>query len=73
MKQKLYKVKVQRPLFQPDAPVLIYSKCGTIPPTQLPNEGALKEALGDDQKAYFECSVEGTILQLRRRLRHQHW
>lgn len=38
-----------------------------------PNEGALKEALGDDQKAYFECSVEGTILQLRRRLRHQHW
>ena len=64
---------MQRPLFPPDAPVLIYSKCGTIPPTQLPNEGSLKKILGNDQMAYFERSVEGTILQLRRRLRHQHW
>lgn len=73
MKQKTYKVKAQRPLFPSDAPILIYSKCGTIPPTQLPNEGALKLALGDRGKAYFECRVEGTKLLLLRELRRERW
>jgi|GEM_PF-1448440 len=73
MKEKTYKVKVQRPIFPENAPILVYSKCGTIPATQLPNEGALKEALGDRDKAYFKCKVQGTLLVLLKELPHEHW
>lgn len=73
MKQKTYKIKAQRPVFPEGAPILIYSKCGTIPATQLPDEGALKFAIGDRNKAYFECRVDGETLVLLRELRHERW
>lgn len=73
MKQPTYKVKVQRPVFPEGAPALVYSKCGTIPPTHLPLEGPLKDALGDRDKAYFRCRVEGTLLVILKELRHQNW
>lgn len=73
MKEKMYIIKAQRAVFPEEAPILIYSKCGTIPPTQLPNQGALQRAVGDRNKAYFKCRVEGEKLLLLRELRHQHW
>lgn len=73
MKQPTYKVKVQRPIFPEGSPALVYSKCGTIPPTHLPLEGPLKDALGDRDKAYFKCRVEGTLLVILKELRHQNW
>lgn len=73
MKQKTYKVKAQRSLFPTGDKILVYSKCGTIPPTELPNVGALNTAIGDRDKAYFECRVDGETLVLLRELRHQKW
>ena len=73
MKQKTYKVKAQRSLFPTGDKILVYSKCGTIPPTELPNKGALNTAIGDRVKAYFECRVDGETLVLLRELRHQKW
>jgi len=73
MRQKTYKVKAQRSLFPTGDKILIYSKCGTIQPTELPNEGALNTAIGDRDKAYFECRVDGETLVLLRELRHQKW
>lgn len=80
-REKTYKVKAQRSILhirnplEPDDPskILIYSKCGTIRPTELPDTGALKNALGDRDKAYFECKVDGETLVLLRELRHQRW
>lgn len=57
----------------PTRKILIYSKCGTIPPTEMPNTGALNTAIGDRDKAYFECRVDGETLVLLRELRHQRW
>ena len=73
MKQKTYKVKAQRSLFPTGDKILIYSKCGTIPPTELPNKGALNTAIGNRDKAYFECRVDGETLVLLRELRRQKW
>ena len=73
MKQKTYKVKAQRSLFPTGDKILVYSKCGTIQPTELPNEGVLNTAIGDRDKAYFECRVDGETLVLLRELRHQKW
>lgn len=73
MRQKTYKVKAQRSLFPTGDKILIYSKCGTIQPTELPNEGVLNTAIGDRDKAYFECRVDGETLVLLRELRHQKW
>lgn len=73
MRQKTYKVKAQRSLFPTGDKILIYSKCGTIPPTELPNKGALNTAIGDRDKAYFECRVDGETLVLLRELRRQKW
>lgn len=71
MKTKTYKVKAQRSFT--DNTILIYSKCGTIPPTVLPNDGAFNIAIGDRYKAYFECRLEGKTLVLMRELRRQTW
>ena len=73
MRQKTYKVKAQRSLFPTGDKILIYSKCVTIPPTELPNKGALNTAIGDRDKAYFECRVDGETLVLLRELRRQKW
>lgn len=73
MRQKTYKVKAQRSLFPTGDKILVYSKCGTIPPTELPNKGALNTAIGDRDKAYFECRVDGETLVLLRELLHQKW
>lgn len=72
-KEKTYKVKAQRSLFPTGDTILIYSKCGTIQPTELPNTGALNMAIGDRDKAYFECRVDGETLVLLKELRHQQW
>lgn len=72
-REKRYKVKAQRSLFPTGDKILIYSKCGTIPPTELPNTGALNMAIGDREKAYFECRVDGETLVLLRELRRQKW
>lgn len=71
--EKICKVKAQRILFPTSDKILIYSKCGTIPPTELPNTGALNMAIGDREKAYFECRVDGERLELLRQLRRQNW
>lgn len=73
MKQKTYKVKAQRSLFPTGDKILVYSQCGTIQPKELPNEGVLNIAIGDREKAYFECRVDGETLVLLRELRHQKW
>ena len=73
MRAKTYKVKAQRSLCPTSDTILIYSKCGTIPPTELPNTGALNVAIGDRVKAYFECRVNGETLVLLRELRRQNW
>lgn len=73
MRTKTYKVKAQRSLFPTGDTILIYSKCGTIPPTELPNAGALNKAIGDRDKAYFECRVDGETLVLLRELHRQAW
>lgn len=72
-KEMTYKVKAQRSLFPTSDKILIYSKCGTIPPTELQNTGALNTVIGDREKAYFECRVDGETLVLLRELRHQRW
>lgn len=73
MKERTYKVKAQRSLYPDTGKILIYSKCGTIPPTEFPNEGALNIAIGDREKAYFECRVDNGMLVLLRELRRQTW
>lgn len=72
-KEKTYNVKAQRSLYPTTDTILIYSKCGTIPPTELPEEGALSLAIGDREKAYFECRIENDKLVLIRELKHQDW
>lgn len=72
-RQKTYKVKAQRSLYPTTDTILVYSKCGMIPPTELPAHGALNFAIGDREKAYFECRIENDKLVLIRELKRQTW
>ena len=72
-RQKTYKVKAQRSLYPTTDKILIYSECGTIPPTEMPAGGALNLAIGDREKAYFECRIENDRLVLIRELKRQNW
>lgn len=44
---RLYVVKIQRPIVPPDAPFLAMSKCGCIQPTLLQATPELKDLLGE--------------------------
>ena len=44
---RVYKVKIQRPIFPPDAPFLAMSECGCIQPTLLQATPELKGLLGE--------------------------
>ena len=44
---RVYKVKIQRPIFPPDTPFLAMSECGCIQPTLLQATPELKGLLGE--------------------------
>lgn len=44
---RIYAVKIQRPIVPPDAPFLAMSKCGCIQPTLLQATPELKGLLGE--------------------------
>lgn len=59
---RLYVVKIQRPIVQPDAPFLAMSECGCIQPTLLPPTPELKDFLGERLKVYCDCKIVNTKL-----------
>ena len=65
-------IKVQRPIFPQNAPALIYNKKETIF-QQMPLEGALKVAMGDSLKSYFEVAIAEGEIKLLRQVFNQGW
>lgn len=59
---RVYKVKIQRPIFPPDAPFLAMSECGCIQPTLLQATPELKGLLGERLKVYCDCKIVDTKL-----------
>lgn len=73
--REMYRVKFQRPLFTTAASpmLLIYSKCGTIPPTMLPETEDLRATLGSRRKAYFLCKLDGVDLVIAGETHNDNW
>lgn len=70
---RLYVVKIQRPIVPPDAPFLAMSECGCIQPTLLPPTPELKDLLGERLKVYCDCKVVNTKLIILRERTSDDW
>lgn len=70
---RIYAVKIQRPIVPPDAPFLAMSKCGCIQPTLLPVTAELKNLLGERLKIYCDCKIVGTKLVILRERKGDNW
>lgn len=51
-------IKIQRPAFQKERKLLIYSEDGMIPISLVPDEGDFKAALGDRIRACFKYTMD---------------
>lgn len=70
---RLYVVKIQRPIVPPDAPFLAMSECGCIQPILLPPTPELKDFLGERLKVYCDCKIVNTKLVILRERTGDNW
>lgn len=70
---RVYKVKIQRPIFPPDVPFLAMSECGCIQPTLLQATPELKGLLGERLKVYCDCKIVDTKLVILRERTGDNW
>ena len=70
---RVYKVKIQRPIFPPGAPFLAMSECGCIQPTLLQATPELKGLLGERLKVYCDCKIVDTKLVILRERTGDNW
>lgn len=70
---RLYVVKIQRPIVPPDAPFLAMSECGCIQPTLLQATPELKGLLGERLKVYCDCKIVDTKLVILRERTGDNW
>jgi len=70
---RIYAVKIQRPIVPPDAPFLAMSECGCIQPTLLQATPELKGLLGERLKVYCDCKIVDTKLVILRERTGDNW
>lgn len=74
-RKDLFNVKFQRAINDPLAvhPILVYSKCGYIPPTILSETDEIRRIMGERTKVYFACGIDGENLVVKREIKNTNW